>query len=206
MKKPHGIILAGGQARRMGGGDKGRLKLGAKSLLERVLSRLELQVSSIALNANGNAERFSDLGLAVVADSINGYTGPLAGVLAGLDWAQSNGDNLIVTVAADTPFFPLDLVSQLMKVGNGMTAPLVLSATRDSSGNIWRHPTFGLWPVSLRNDLRDSLEAGLRKVVDWTEKHQAREVVFETVPFDPFFNINTPKDLYLAEQLLKEGV
>ena len=150
MKKPHGIILAGGQARRMGGGDKGRLKLGAKSLLERVLSRLELQVSSIALNANGNAERFSDLGLAVVADSINGYTGPLAGVLAGLDWAQSNGDNLIVTVAVDTPFFPLDLVSQLMKVGNGMTAPLVLSATRDSSGNIWRHPTFGLWPVSLR--------------------------------------------------------
>ena len=206
MKKPLGIILAGGQARRMGGGDKGRLKLGAKSLLERVLSRLELQVSSIALNANGNAERFSDLGLAVVADSINGYTGPLAGVLAGLDWAQSNGDNLIVTVAVDTPFFPLDLVSQLMKVGNGMTAPLVLSATRDSSGNIWRHPTFGLWPVSLRNDLRDSLEAGLRKVVDWTEKHQAREVVFETVPFDPFFNINTPKDLYLAEQLLKEGV
>lgn len=206
MKKPHGIILAGGQARRMGGGDKGRLKLGAKSLLERVLSRLELQVSSIALNANGNAERFSDLGLAVVADSINGYTGPLAGVLAGLDWAQSNGDNLIVTVAADTPFFPLDLVSQLMKVGNGMTAPLVLSATRDSSGNIWRHPTFGLWPVSLRNDLRDSLEAGLRKVVDWTERHQAREVVFETVPFDPFFNINTPKDLNLAEQLLKEGV
>ena len=206
MKKPDGIILAGGQARRMGGGDKGRLKLGAKSLLERVLSRLELQVSSIALNANGNAERFSDLGLAVVADSINGYTGPLAGVLAGLDWAQSNGDNLIVTVAADTPFFPLDLVSQLMKVGNGMTAPLVLSATRDRSGNIWRHPTFGLWPVSLRNDLRDSLEAGLRKVVDWTEKHQAREVVFETVPFDPFFNINTPKDLYLAEQLLKEGV
>lgn len=206
MKKPHGIILAGGQARRMGGGDKGRLKLGAKSLLERVLSRLELQVSSIALNANGNAERFSDLGLAVVADSIYGYTGPLAGVLAGLDWAQSNGDNLIVTVAADTPFFPLDLVSQLMKVGNGMTAPLVLSATRDSSGNIWRHPTFGLWPVSLRNDLRDSLEAGLRKVVDWTEKHQAREVVFETVPFDPFFNINTPKDLNLAEQLLKEGV
>lgn len=206
MKKPHGIILAGGQARRMGGGDKGRLKLGAKSLLERVLSRLELQVSSIALNANGNAERFSDLGLAVVADSIYGYTGPLAGVLAGLDWAQSNGDNLIVTVAADTPFFPLDLVSQLMKVGNGMTAPLVLSATRDRSGNIWRHPTFGLWPVSLRNDLRDSLEAGLRKVVDWTEKHQAREVVFETVPFDPFFNINTPKDLNLAEQLLKEGV
>lgn len=206
MKKPHGIILAGGQARRMGGGDKGRLKLGAKSLLERVLSRLELQVSSIALNANGNAERFSDLGLAVVADSINGYTGPLAGVLAGLDWAQSNGDNLIVTVAADTPFFPLDLVSQLMKVGNGMTAPLVLSATRDRSGNIWHHPTFGLWPVSLRNDLRDSLEAGLRKVVDWTEKHQAREVVFETVPFDPFFNINTPKDLNLAEQLLKEGV
>ena len=206
MKKPHGIILAGGQARRMGGGDKGRLKLGAKSLLERVLSRLELQVSSIALNANGNAERFSDLGLAVVADSINGYTGPLAGVLAGLDWAQSNGDNLIVTVAVDTPFFPLDLVSQLMKVGNGMTAPLVLSATRDRSGNIWHHPTFGLWPVSLRNDLRDSLEAGLRKVVDWTERHQAREVVFETVPFDPFFNINTPKDLNLAEQLLKEGV
>ena len=206
MKKPLGIILAGGQARRMGGGDKGRLKLGTKSLLEHVIARLELQVSGIALNANGNSDRFSDLGLAVVADSIDGFNGPLAGVLAGLDWAQSQGDTLIVTVAADTPFFPLDLVSQLMKVGNGMAAPLVLSETVDRSGNIWRHPTFGLWPVSLRNDLRDSLEAGLRKVVRWTEKHQAREVMFETVPFDPFFNINTPKDLKIAEQLLKEGV
>ena len=204
MIKPIGVILAGGQARRMGGGDKGRLQLGSKSLLDHVCNRLEAQVAGLALNTNGNPDRFSDLGLPVVADSIGGFVGPLAGVLAGLDWAHAQGKTLIVTVAADTPFFPLDLVTRLLTAGDGMAAPLVLAATRDGDGKTWRHPTFGLWPVSLRHDLRGHLEAGLRKVIQWSDKHQGRQTVFETVPFDPFFNINNPEDLKCAEQMLKE--
>jgi molybdopterin-guanine dinucleotide biosynthesis protein A len=205
MTKPLGVILAGGQARRMGGGDKGRLRVGSTSLLDHVCARLEPQVDAIALNANGSAERFSDLGLPVVSDSIDGFVGPLAGVLAGLDWAHAQGADSVVTVAADTPFFPLDLVSRFLTVSGGMKAPLVLAATHDSDGKTWRHPTFGLWPVTLRNNLRDHLVAGLRKVIQWSEKHQGREAIFETVPFDPFFNINTPEDLKSAERMLKEG-
>jgi molybdopterin-guanine dinucleotide biosynthesis protein A len=204
MIKPIGVILAGGQARRMGGGDKGRLQLGSKSLLDHVCNRLEAQVAGLALNTNGNPDRFSDLGLPVVADSIGGFVGPLAGVLAGLDWAHGQDKTLIVTVAADTPFFPLDLVTRLLTAGDGMADPLVLAATRDGDGKTWRHPTFGLWPVSLRHDLRGHLEAGLRKVIQWSDKHQGRQIVFETVPFDPFFNINKPEDLKCAEQMLKE--
>ena len=203
MIKPIGVILAGGRARRMGGGDKGRLQVGSRSLLDHVRIRLEPQVADLALNANGNPDRFSDLGLPVIADSTGGFLGPLAGVLAALDWAHAQGDTLIVTVAADTPFFPLNLVPRLLNEADGMAAPLVLAATCDGFGNIWRHPTFGLWPVSLRHDLRDNLEAGLRKIIQWTDKHQAREVIFETVSFDPFFNINTPEDLKIAERLLK---
>jgi len=203
--KPFGVILAGGQARRMGGGDKGRLQVGSTSLLGHVCARLEPQVAGFALNANGNPARFSDLGLPVLADSFDRFMGPLAGVLAGLDWAHAKGETLIVTVAADTPFFPLDLVSRLLTASMEMADPLVLAATRDGEGKTWRHPTFGLWPVSLRNDLRDHLEAGLRKVIQWSDKHHGREIIFETVPFDPFFNINTPEDLKIAEHLLKEG-
>lgn len=205
MTKPLGVILAGGQARRMGGGDKGRLQVGSTSLLDHVRARLEPQVVAIALNANGSSDRFSDLGLPVVADSIDGFVGPLAGVLAGLDWAYAKGADSVVTVAADTPFFPLDLVPRLLTVADGMKDPLALAATRDSDGKTWRHPTFGLWPVTLRNDLRDHLVVGLRKVIQWSDKHQGREAIFETVPFDPFFNINTPEDLKSAERMLKEG-
>jgi len=202
MKQPLGVILAGGQARRMGGGDKGRLMLGGRSLLSHVIARLEPQVAALTLSANGDVARFVDTGLPVVADSVAGFVGPLAGVLAGLDWAHEQGAETIVTAAADTPFFPCDLVPRLMMAADGMVHPLVLAATPDSERGRNRHPTFGLWPVALRDDLRRALEGGLRKVVLWSDQHGGREAMFEAEPFDPFFNVNTPEDLAHAEGLL----
>ncbi|MFC4671089.1 molybdenum cofactor guanylyltransferase MobA [Seohaeicola nanhaiensis] len=200
MQHPLGVILAGGLATRMGGGDKGLLSLGGETLLGRVIGRLEPQVAALALNANGDSGRFAGLGLPVLADSVAGYAGPLAGVLAGLDWAAAQGAESIVTAAADTPFFPEDLVPRLLLAGEGMAHPLVLAATREG-GRLNRHPTFGLWPVALRDDLRAALEGGLRKVVLWTDGHGGRVAEFPTAPFDPFFNVNTPEDLAEAERL-----
>jgi len=200
MKQPLGVILAGGQATRMGGGDKGLRLLGGQSLLARVEARLAPQVADIALNANGDAARFASLNMPVIADSVEGFAGPLAGVLAGLDWAASLGADTIVTAAADTPFFPCDLVPQLLLASEGMTHPLVLAATPDAKRGRARHPTFGLWPVALRDDLRAALLGGLRKVVLWTDQYEGREALFpEEVAF---FNVNTPDDLARAEEML----
>ena len=201
MKSPLGVILAGGLATRMGGGDKGKLMIGQESLLGRVIERLSPQVDGLALNANGDPARFGDYGLPVIADSIPDYAGPLAGVLAGLDWAAEQGADSIVTAAADTPFFPCDLVPRLQLEGEGMAHPLVLAATREGE-RLVRHPTFGLWPVALRDDLREALETGLRKVVLWTDKHAGRVAVFPTDGFDPFFTVNTPDDLAQAEAMI----
>ncbi|MFP7674780.1 molybdenum cofactor guanylyltransferase MobA [Marivita sp. S0852] len=210
MSKPLGVILAGGQATRMGGGDKGLLTLGGETLLSRVQARLAAQVDGIALNANGDPARFAAFGLPVLPDSIDGFPGPLAGVLAGLDWAAEQGADTIVTVAADTPFFPTDLVEQLTNAATGMTHPLVLAATPRgaektksmSKSGLIRHPTFGLWPVALRDDLRAALQDGISKVVIWTEQHDGREAVFSTETGDPFFNVNTPEDLATAKAMI----
>lgn len=200
MRQPLGVILAGGQATRMGGGDKGLRLLGGESLLARVRARLEPQVAAMALNANGDPARFANLGMPVLADSIDGFAGPLAGVLAGLDWAAAQGADTIVTAAADTPFFPCDLVPQLLLASEGMAHPLVLAATPDAVRGRARHPTFGLWPVALREDLRAALAGGLRKVVIWTETHGGREALFPQE--EAFFNVNTPEDLVRAETML----
>ena len=202
MTTPLGVILAGGMARRMGGGDKGLLALGSRTILDRVIDRLEPQVAGLALNANGDPQRFASYNLPVLPDSIEGFAGPLAGVLAGLDWAAEQGADSIVTAAADTPFFPTDLVRQLQLAGEGMTHPLVLAATPDPVKGQVRHPTFGLWPLALRDDLRAALNEGLRKVVLWTDRHGGREAVFPVHRIDPFFNVNTPDDLARAEELL----
>ena len=207
---PLGVVLAGGLATRMGGGDKALLPLGGRSLLTHVLARLERQVGAMALNANGDATRFADYDLPVLADSIAGYPGPLAGVLAGLDWAATQGADAIVTVAADTPFFPTDLVAQLVAQAQGQTHPLVLAATprradietKSMTSGVIRHPTFGLWPVALRDDLRAALNDGLKKVVLWTDRHDGRLAVFPDQPIDPFFNVNTPDDLQMAEAMI----
>lgn len=200
------VILAGGLATRMGGGDKGMLEIGGRSLLSRVIDRITPQAGPVAINANGDPARFDGFGLPVIADSIAGHPGPLAGVLAGLDWAAGLGAEAIVTVAADTPFFPDDLVARFQDTAMGQTHPLVLAATKGdaqtkskSKSGLIRHPTFGLWPVALRDDLRAALQDGLKKVVLWTDPHGGRECLFGADQGDPFFNVNTPDDLAKAE-------
>lgn len=200
MKQPAGVILAGGQARRMGGGDKGALPLGGETLLARVIARLEPQVAEVALNANGDAARFDDYGLRVIADSVAGFPGPLAGVLAGMDWAAERGHTHIVTAAADTPFFPCDLVPRLILAAED--APIALAATPDPTRGMSRHPTFGIWPVGLREDLRAALKDGVRKVVAWSDKHGSVTAQFPVDTIDPFFNVNTPEDMTRAEGMI----
>lgn len=197
------VILAGGLSSRMGGGDKCLLSLGQKTLLEVVIERLRPQVGEIVLNANGDASRFDHYGLEIVADGIEGYAGPLAGVLAGLDWAAERGATHIVSVAADTPFFPLNLVTHLQLGAAG--APIALAASLDPKRGQVRQPTFGLWPVALRHELRAALQDGLRKVVIWTDKHGGTEVLFDHAQgADPFFNVNTPEDLARAREIAGE--
>lgn len=199
--QPAGIILAGGLARRMGGVDKGRLVLGGRSLLDRVIDRLGPQAGLMALNANGDPARFAEYGLPVLPDTVAGYPGPLAGVLAGMEWAAAQGLGHVVTAAADTPFFPADLAERLARAAERAGTPIALAATHED-GRLVRHPTFGLWPVALRADLRAALEGGLRKVVLWTDKHGAASTLFED---DAFFNINTPEDMARAEAMVAEG-
>ncbi|MDX1553200.1 MAG: molybdenum cofactor guanylyltransferase MobA [Marinobacter sp.] len=190
------VILAGGQANRMGGGDKGRLMLGDQSLIERVIERITPQVDAVVLNANGDLSRFDDLGLPVVADSIGDFPGPLAGVLAGMDWAAEHGHEWLISVAADTPSFPRDLAKRLA----GHDTPVVLAATPDPERGRLPQPTFGRWQVALRHELRAALNDGVRKIRQWTQAQGETLVVFGE---DDFFNINTPEDLAWAEQHLK---
>jgi molybdopterin-guanine dinucleotide biosynthesis protein A len=188
----------------MGGGDKSLLSLGASSrVLDQVIARLGAQADQMVLNANGDPERFDEFGLPVVADSLDGFLGPLAGVLAGLDYAADHGFDHIVSVAADTPFFPTDLVSALETASKHMDVPIALAATKIEGGKTVRHPTFGFWPVALREDLRSALQDGLRKVVLWTDQHGAETHVFDSGEIDPFFNINTPEDLELANKMME---
>ena len=195
-----GIILAGGQATRMGGGDKALMRVSGTRLIDHVISRLKPQCGPLALNANGDPGRFNDLKLPVLQDSITGFPGPLAGVLAGLDWAAEFGATHIVSVAADTPFFPDDLVARLIleQSSNG----LCLAASQVKGGHVFRQPTFGFWPVALREDLRAALRDGVRKVGLWADKNGAGQAIFQSDDFDPFFNINTPEDIAEAQRLI----
>ena len=195
-----GVILAGGRATRMGGGDKGLRVVAGRTLLAHVIARLGPQCGPLAINANGDPARLAGFGLPVLPDSLPDYPGPLAGVLAGLDWAETLGAPAIITAAADTPFLPTDLALRLIAAAG--PSGLALAASPDATGTLQRHPTFGLWPVALRHDLRAALEGGLRKIVRWTDLHQAGTAAFGATPFDPFFNVNTPEDLALAERLL----
>ena len=190
-----GVVLAGGLATRMGGGDTCLLPLGDGVILDQVLARLTPQVDAVVLNANGDPARFSRFDLPVVPDSIEGFAGPLAGVLAGMDWAAAQGASKLISVAGDTPFFPDDLGARL-----GAAGSLVLAGTPDPERGVARHPTFGLWPVGLRDDLRAALNDGLRKVVAWTDPHGG--TVAEFGDDRAFFNVNTPEDLAIAHTLM----
>jgi molybdopterin-guanine dinucleotide biosynthesis protein A len=195
-----GVLLAGGQARRMGGGDKCLRPLGAATILEHVVARARPQVAALVLNANGDPDRFAAFGLPVAADVIEGFAGPLAGVLTGMRWARARRPDCpwIATIATDTPFFPADLVPRMLAAVERAGAEL---ACASSGGRA--HPVFGLWPVRLADELEAAMiDEGIRKVDVWTARHRLVEVPFATDPMDPFFNTNRPEDLAEAESLL----
>ncbi len=194
-----GVILAGGLARRMGGGDKALLPLAGSTLLDAVIARARPQVHTLLLNANGDPGRFARFGLEVVADPVAGFPGPLAGVLAGMEAAAARNPPLpwVVSLAADTPFFPADLVPRMLAAIDREGAALACAA---SGGRT--HPVFGLWPTRLAPDLRRALlEEELRKIDAWTARYRLAVVGWPCEPFDPFFNVNTPEELAEAERL-----
>ena len=194
-----GLVLAGGLARRMGGGDKARIKIGGASILQRVLACLVPQCRRLIINANGDAARFADTGLPVVADSVPDFAGPLAGILAGLDWAAASAPDIkwLVSAPGDCPFLPKDLVTRLHEARATANVPLACARSGE-----WRHPVVGLWPVKLREDLRHALVGeNLHKIELWTARHGIAIAEWPTIPFDPFFNVNTPKDAAQAEAI-----
>jgi molybdopterin-guanine dinucleotide biosynthesis protein A len=183
----------------MGGGDKARITIGGASILQRVLACLSPQCSRVIINANGDATRFADTGCAIVADSVPDFAGPLAGILAGLDWAAQNvpAAEWLVSVPGDCPFLPKDLVTRLHEARVTSNVPLACARSGE-----WRHPVVGLWPVKLREDLRQALVSeGLHKIELWTARHGIALAEWAAVPFDPFFNVNTPKDVAQAEAI-----
>jgi len=194
-----GLVLAGGLARRMGGGDKARIEIGGVTILDRVLATLSAQCTGIIINANGDPKRFADTGLEVVPDIVPGYAGPLAGILTGLDWLakQNNGVEWLVSVPGDCPFLPTDLVARLHEARAQAATPLACAKSGE-----WRHPVVGLWNVSLRSDLRHALIVeDLHKIEIWTSRHGIAIAEWPDHPFDPFFNVNTPDDAAQAERI-----
>ncbi len=195
-----GVLLAGGLARRMGGGDKPLRSIAGRTILERVVARVAPQSDGLILNANGDPARFAFTGLPVVPDDVPGFAGPLAGILAALDWAAAHrpGTAWVASVAADTPFLPHDLVSRLHAAREAAGMPL---ACAESGGQA--HPVNALWSVALREDLRHALVVeDLRKIDRWTARHGIAHAAWPTEPYDPFFNANAPEDIAAAEALL----
>jgi molybdopterin-guanine dinucleotide biosynthesis protein A len=194
-----GLILAGGLARRMGGGDKAMARVGGVPMLQRVIDALAPQCDGLVLNANGDPARFSAFGLPVASDDVPGFAGPLAGVLAGLDFCATTRPDVgwVVSVAADSPFLPGDLVSRLHEGRVKAGARLACAA----SGG-YAHPVNALWPVDLRHDLRHALVQEDVRKIDWfTARYALARVEWASAPLDPFFNANTPDELAEAERL-----
>jgi molybdenum cofactor guanylyltransferase len=199
-----GVLLSGGQSRRMGGGDKALRDLGGQPMLMHAIDRLRPQVGPLVINANGDPARFAAFGLPIAPDTIDGFVGPLAGVLAGMLWAKTNAPRArwIATVSTDAPFLPHDLVMRLTQSVSNQPEAIAIA---QSGGEV--HPVIGLWPVAHASDLEQALRNGVRKVLAWTDRHGTVAVDF---PFqavgddsvDPFFNANHPEELELARRLL----
>jgi molybdopterin-guanine dinucleotide biosynthesis protein A len=194
-----GVLLAGGLARRMGGGDKPMRTIAGRTILERVIARLKPQCSGLILNANGDPDRFAAFGLQVVADDVPGFPGPLAGILAALDWTAANRPEVewVLSAAGDCPFLPRNLIARLHEERIAANAELAVAASGGQS-----HPVIGLWRVGLRDELRHALVVeDLRKIDRWTARYPLATVTWPTEPLDPFFNANTVEDIAEAERL-----
>lgn len=194
-----GVLLAGGLARRMGGGDKPMREIAGRTILDRVIARLAPQCDGLILNANGNPARFAAFGLPVIADGVADFPGPLAGILAALDWTAANRPevSLMLSAAADCPFLPRDLVARLHQALLAENAQLAVAASDGQS-----HPVIGLWSVRLREELRHALVVeDVRKIDRWTARYRLATVTWPTTPLDPFFNANTVEDIAEADRL-----
>jgi molybdenum cofactor guanylyltransferase len=194
-----GLVLAGGLARRMGGGDKARITIGGVTILQRVVACLKPQCTGLVINANGDPERFADTKLPVVSDNVPDFAGPLAGILAGLDWTALHMPECewLASVPGDCPFLPNDLVTRLHAARTADGAPLACARSGE-----WRHPVIGLWPLALRDDLRRAIVTeGLRKIEIWTARHGVAVADWPVEPVDPFFNVNTPEDAAQAQTI-----
>jgi molybdenum cofactor guanylyltransferase len=194
-----GVLLAGGLARRMGGGDKPLQRIGGRTILERVVERLRPQCKALILNANGDPARFAFTGIPVVPDDVPGFAGPLAGILAALDWTAANRPDVawILSAAADCPFLPRDLVARLQQARIEQDAQLAVAASAEQT-----HPVIGLWSVALREELRHALvKEDIRKIDRWTARYKLATVTWPAEPLDPFFNANTMDDIAEAERL-----
>jgi molybdopterin-guanine dinucleotide biosynthesis protein A len=195
-----GLILAGGQARRMGGADKAFLKLGGETLIARAIARARPQAGEIIINANGDLERFASLGCGVIADRIGGFLGPLAGILGGFEWMRVNRPEArwLASFACDCPFFPADMVERLVAEAQSRGVPIAIAASGER-----HHPVFAVWSASLPVTSESVLRGeGLRKMDDFVAGFPNTRVVFPSAPIDPFFNINTPDDLVRAQILI----
>jgi molybdenum cofactor guanylyltransferase len=195
-----GVLLAGGLSRRMGGGDKCLRPIGGRPILAHIIERVRPQVAALVLNANGDAARFAPFGLPVAGDVVEGFAGPLAGVLTGMEWARHNAPacKWLASFASDAPFVPRDLVARLLAAVEAQGADLACAASGGQA-----HPVFGLWRVDLAPALRSALvEEQIFKVDRWTARYRLAQVDFPSTPIDPFFNANRPEDLAEAERLL----
>jgi len=194
-----GVLLAGGLARRMGGGDKPMRMIGGRTILSRVITRLAPQCNGLILNANGDPARFAAFGLPVIADGVADFPVPLAGILAALDWAAANRPKVkwMLSAAGDCPFLPRDLVARLHRALTDENAELAVAASGGQS-----HPVIGLWSVSLREELRHALIVeDIRRIDRWTTRYRLATVSWPTTPLDPFFNANTAEDIAEAERI-----
>lgn len=199
-----GVILAGGLARRMGGGDKTMRMVGGRAILDHVTERFSSQCEFVLLNANGDPSRFSSFHLPVIPDSVPGYRGPLAGVLAALNWTADHrpGVEWVVSVSGDCPFLPRDLVRRFHEAVSKESAQLAVAA---SAGQV--HPVIGLWCVDLRHELEHALLVEeIRKIDRWTSQYRTATVYWSAEPVDPFFNTNTLEELAEAERLAELAV
>jgi molybdenum cofactor guanylyltransferase len=194
-----GVLLAGGLGRRMGGGDKCLRPLVGRPLLAHVIDRLRPQVHRLVLNANGDPGRFAGFRLPIVADDVPDFAGPLAGILAGLEWAAREVPDcpIVLSSPTDAPFLPTDLADKLMAARVSSGADIIMAASNGRT-----HPVVALWPVELAGDLRLALlKEGVRKVDVWTARYRVAVVPFPVEGVDAFFNANGPEDLVEAEKM-----
>ncbi len=199
------VILSGGQSRRMDGNDKAFLSILDQNLLEMVVGRLKLQTQKVAINTNSNNSKYVQHGLPILKDHFKGFWGPLSGILTAMGWANDMGYKKVATVAVDTPLFPENLLEKLNQKIKSSNSDIVFAASvLEHKRKKVLHPVFGLWKTSLFEDLRKQLEKGVRKVTCWSERHKASSVCFCGERIDPFFNINTPQDILLLKEYLRE--